>query len=104
MLNNYSCRSPLETSSVFWKSGENFNLEELTNLILVGYNFTENFSVDETSKTIPTPVSLGEFIDQLLSKVISLQEKKQAVWFFKEAKSKFLLDTLQSKKKKKKNE
>ena len=27
MLNNYSCRSPLESSSVFWKSGENFNLE-----------------------------------------------------------------------------
>ena len=46
MLSNYSCRSPLETSSVFWKSGENYNLEELINLMLVGYNFTENLTVD----------------------------------------------------------
>ena len=46
MLNNYSFRSPLETSSVFWKSGENFNMEELINSMLVGYNFTKNFTVD----------------------------------------------------------
>ena len=46
MLNNYSCRSPLESSSVFWKSGENFDLEELTIPMLVGYNFTENFTVE----------------------------------------------------------
>ena len=46
MLNNYFFRSPLESSSVFWKSGENFNLEELTNPMLVGDNFTENFTVD----------------------------------------------------------
>ena len=46
MLNNYSYRSPLESSPVFWKSGENFNLEELTNPMLVGYNFTENFTVE----------------------------------------------------------
>ena len=33
-------------SPVFWKSGENFNLEELTSPMLLGYNFTENFTVD----------------------------------------------------------
>ena len=38
----------------------------------------------DSSKTIPTAVSLGEFIDQLL--LISLEEKKQAVWFFEETK------------------
>ena len=38
MLNNYSC--------VFWKSEENFNLEELINPMLSGYNFTENITVD----------------------------------------------------------
>ena len=70
MLNSYSCRSPLETSSVFWKSGENFNLEELTNPMFLGYNFTDNllltllWGFSETSKTISTAVSLGEFIDQ----------------------------------------
>ena len=41
MMNNYFCRY-----SVFWKSRENFNVEELTKLMLVGYNFTENFTVD----------------------------------------------------------
>ena len=46
MLSNHSCRLPLETSSMFWKSGENFNLEELTNPKLIGYNITENFTVD----------------------------------------------------------
>ena len=46
MLNNYFCRSPLETSSVFWKSGENINLEELINPMSVRYNFTDNFAVD----------------------------------------------------------
>ena len=82
MLNNFSCRSPLETSSVFWKSGENFNMEELINSMLVGYNFTKNFNVDivvefsEMAKTISTAVSLGKFIDQLLLKVIGLQEKR----------------------------
>ena len=39
-------RSRLEISSVFWKSGENFNLEELTNPMLVGCNFPDNFTVD----------------------------------------------------------
>ena len=46
MLNNYSCRSPMENTSMFWKSGGNFNLEELSNPVLVGYNFTDNFNVD----------------------------------------------------------
>ena len=46
MLNNDSCKSPLETSSVFWKSGENFSLAELINPMLVDYNFIENFTVD----------------------------------------------------------
>ena len=46
MLNIYSCRSPLESSSVVWKSGEKVNLEELTNPVLVGYNSTGNFTVD----------------------------------------------------------
>ena len=49
--------------------------------MLVGYNFTESFTVDvakkisETFKTISTAISLGEFINQLLLKVYSLQEK-----------------------------
>ena len=46
MLNNCSWRSPLETSSVFWKYGENINLEELINTMLVGYNFTEDLTKD----------------------------------------------------------
>ena len=79
---NYSCRSPLESSFVFWKSGENFNLEELINPMLAGYNFTENFTVDVA---VDVTVSPSEFIDQLL-KVISFQEKVQAVWFFEETK------------------
>ena len=67
MLNNYFC--------VFWKSGENFDLEELINPMLAGYNFTENFIVEiavgisETSKTISTALSLDEFTHQLLLKV-----------------------------------
>ena len=44
MLNNFFCRSLLESSSVFWKSGENFNLKELTNPMLAGDNFMENFT------------------------------------------------------------
>ena len=69
MLNNYSRRSRLETSSVFKKSGENFNLEELIKPMLAGYNFTANVTVENavvTSNTISTAVSLGEFIGQLL--------------------------------------
>ena len=46
MLKTYFSRSLLETSSVFWKSRENFNLEEFMNPILVAYNLTENFIVD----------------------------------------------------------
>ena len=46
MLNNYSCRSPLESSSVFGNSGENFKVEGLTNSMMLGYNFTENFTAD----------------------------------------------------------
>ena len=50
--------------------------------MLAGDNFTENFTADvamgisKTSKIISAAVSLGEFIDQLLLKIISLQEKK----------------------------
>ena len=61
------------------------------------------------SNKLTAAVALGEFIDQLLLKVISLQEKgtyRQIFWRNKE--SKFLVDTLQSKQKKnmkkKKNE
>ena len=46
MLNNFFCRSLLESSSVFWKSGENFNLKELTNPMLAGDNFMENFTAE----------------------------------------------------------
>ena len=51
--------------------------------MLVGYSFTENITVDaavgilETSKPIYITVSLGKFIDQLLLKVISLQETRK---------------------------
>ena len=31
---------------MFWKSEENFNLEELTNPMLVGDNFTEIFTAE----------------------------------------------------------
>ena len=83
MLSNYSCRSPLGSSSVFWEPGENSNLELLTiNKPNVGrLRLTENFTADvawrfsEISEKISTAVSLGKFIDQLLLKVISLQEK-----------------------------
>ena len=95
MLNNCFCRTPLESSSVFEKSGENFNPEQLTNLMLADNSFTENFTAD---------VPVGIFhnfennihscfcwqIYQLLLKVISLQKKVPGV-----------PDTLQSKKKKK---
>ena len=40
MLNNYFCRSPLQTSSVFSKSGR------INKPNVGGYNFTENFTVD----------------------------------------------------------
>ena len=69
MQSNYFCRTPLESSSVFWKSGENFNLEELTNPMLVGNTFTENFTagiaveLSETFKTISTAASLYKFIN-----------------------------------------
>ena len=46
MQNKYSWRSPLETCSVFCKSGENFNLEELINPMLVGCSSTESFTED----------------------------------------------------------
>ena len=46
MLNNFFCRLLLESSSVFWKSGENFNLKELTNPMLPGDNFMENFTAE----------------------------------------------------------
>ena len=46
MLNNYFCENPLESSSVFWKYGENFKPKQLTKLMLAGDNFTENFTAD----------------------------------------------------------
>ena len=46
MLHDYFCRTPLEGFSVFWKSGENFNPEQLTNHMSAGNNFTENFNAD----------------------------------------------------------
>ena len=39
-------KDPVENSSVFWKSGENFNPKQLTKLMLVDDNFTENFTAD----------------------------------------------------------
>ena len=74
--------------------------------MLVGYNFTENLPWEflETSKTISTTVSPGEFIDQLLLKVISLQEKSTGrLIFWRNKESKFFLDILQSKKLNKKH-
>ena len=46
MLNNYFCGTPLESSSVFWKSGENFNPKQLIKFMLADGNFTENFTAD----------------------------------------------------------
>ena len=76
-------------------------MEELTNTMLVGDNFTENCTADvamefsETSKTISTAVSFGEFTDQLLLKVISLQQKSTSrLIFCRNKENKFLLDRL----------
>ena len=98
MLNNYSCRSPMENTSMFWKSGGNFNLEELSNPVLVGYNFTDNFNVDvavgifwNIQNNIHS-VSLSEYTNQLLSKVIRLEDKSTGsliFWRNKESKSYF---------------
>ena len=38
------------------------------------------------SKTIFTAASLGKLTNELLLRVINVQEKKQAVWFFEETK------------------
>ena len=87
MLHNYFCETPLESSSVFWKSEEFFNPKQLTNLMLADGNFNENFTAD---------VPVGNFqnvwnnihscfcwqIYQLQLKGISLQKKVQGVWFF----------------------
>ena len=100
-----SCRSPLESSSASWKSGENFNLEELTNSMLVGYNFTENFTVD---------VAVGIFRNVWnnihscfywrIYRSITIKsnqfagKKYRSSDFWRNKESKFLHDTLQSKK------
>ena len=39
-------KDPLQSCSVFSKSGENFNPKQLTNLMLADDNFTENFIED----------------------------------------------------------
>ena len=58
--------------------------------MLVGYNFTENFTVD---------VAMGIF--RLILKVTSLQKKSTSpMTFCRNKESKLLLDTLQSKKNK----
>ena len=46
MLNNYFCGISLESSSVFSKSGENFNSKQLTHIMLADDNFTESFTAD----------------------------------------------------------
>ena len=46
MLSNYFCGTPLESSSVFSKSDENFNLKQLTNIMSADENFTESFTAD----------------------------------------------------------
>ena len=83
MLNNYFCETPLESfsvlesSSVFWKSKENFNPKQLTNLMLADGNFNENFTADvpvENFQNVWNNI-LNFFswrIYQLLLKVISL--------------------------------
>ena len=56
--------------------------------MLVGDNFTKTFTADvpmgisETCKTKSTAVTLGKFINQLLLKVISLQEKSTGSLIF----------------------
>ena len=45
MLRNYFCEAPLESSSVFSKSGENFDPRQLANTMFAE-NFTENFTAD----------------------------------------------------------
>ena len=68
---------------MFWKSGKDSSLEELTNPMFVCYNqfYWELhcrcccWNFPKSLKTIFKVASLGKFIDQLLLKVISLQEK-----------------------------
>ena len=108
MLKNYFCKTPLESSSVFWNSEEFFNPKQLRNLMLADRNFNENFTGNFLVWNFQNVwnnihnCSCWQ-IYRLLLKVNSLQKKVQGVWFFEEAnrnkKSKFLLDTLQSKKK-----
>ena len=67
MLSNYFSGTPPESSSVFSKSGENFNPKQLT--MFAENNFTESFTPDvlqefsKMSKTISTALSVGEFIN-----------------------------------------
>ena len=46
MLSNYFCGTPLESSSVFSKSEENFNPKQLTNIMFADDNFTKSFTAD----------------------------------------------------------
>ena len=46
MMNNYFCRTPLESSSVIWRSGKNFNTEQLTKPMFAGDSFNENLTAD----------------------------------------------------------
>ena len=46
MLSNYFCGTPLESSSVFSKSEENFNPKQSTNIMFADNNFTEGFTAE----------------------------------------------------------
>ena len=111
MQSNYFCRTPLESSSVFWKSEENFNLEELTNPILVGNKFTENFIHCRHCRG-NFPKRLKQYPQLLLFTNLSITvksnqfegKKNRSSDFLKKQRnkeSKFLLDILQYKKNKK---
>ena len=66
MLNNYFCGTPLESSSVLWKSGENFNPKQLTNLVLTDNNFIENFAADVPVgifQNVKSDISVAKFVN-----------------------------------------
>ena len=76
---------------MFWKSGENFNMKQLTNLMLVGYNFTENFTVDLAMgilqyvwNGIDSCFSWWIYRSITIKRNQFAKKKVQAVWFFKE--------------------
>ena len=88
MLSNYFCGAPLESSSAFSKSEENFNPKQLTNIMFADDNFTESFTADVPMGVFQNVLnnihsSFCWWIYKLLLKVISLKKKCRLSDFLK---------------------